>query len=144
MNFHDTQFLYRVGADTTVIIHFAFVLFVLLGQIFITIGVLAGWNWVRNLKFRVIHLVAILFVVLESLVGIKCPLTTLEYWLRKKAGQAGYQGDFIAAWVHDILFFEPNPAFFTLCYTLFGLVVLVTFYLAPPRRKPEQIAENEV
>ncbi|MFH1300589.1 MAG: DUF2784 domain-containing protein [Planctomycetota bacterium] len=141
MNFHDTQFLYRLGADFTVVLHFAFVLFVLLGQILITVGVLAGWSWVRNFKFRVIHLASILFVVLESLAGIECPLTTLEKWLRDKVGQASYQGDFIATWVHDALFMTAEPWVFTVCYALFGLLVLITFFLAPPRRKPEQIAE---
>ncbi|WP_339727673.1 DUF2784 domain-containing protein [uncultured Gimesia sp.] len=144
MNFHDTQFLYRLGADATVVIHFVFVLFVLLGQILITIGVLAGWNWVRNFKFRVIHLVSILFVVAESLTGVICPLTTLEKWLRSKAGQASYQGDFIATLVHDALFMTAKPWVFTLCYSLFGLLVLITYFLAPPRRKPEQTPEKEV
>ena len=136
MNFHDTQFLYKLGADLTVVIHFAFVLFVLFGQILITIGALAGWGWVRNIKFRVIHLVSILFVVFESLVGVICPLTTLEKWLREKAGESSYQGDFIATWVHDALFMTAEPWVFTLCYSVFGLFVLVTFFLAPPRRKP--------
>tara|TARA_R110002095_G_scaffold179858_4_gene157375 strand:- start:685 stop:1119 length:435 start_codon:yes stop_codon:yes gene_type:complete len=144
MNFHDTQFLYRLGADVTVVIHFAFVLFVIFGQVLITIGALAGWNWVRNIKFRVIHLASILFVVLESLVGVICPLTTLEKWLRTKAGEISYQGDFIATWVHDTLFMTAEPWVFTLCYSLFGLVVLITFFLAPPRRKPEQNTEKEV
>ncbi|QDV50750.1 DUF2784 domain-containing protein [Gimesia fumaroli] len=144
MNFHDTQFLYRVGADTTVVIHFAFVMFVLLGQILITLGVFSGWNWVRNFKFRVIHLISILFVVAESLTGVICPLTTLEKWLREKAGQASYQGDFIATWVHDALFMEAEPWVFTLCYSLFGLLVLITFFFAPPRRKPVQTPEKEV
>ncbi|MCA9016059.1 MAG: DUF2784 domain-containing protein [Planctomycetaceae bacterium] len=144
MNFHDTQFLYRLSADLTVVIHFSFVLFVLLGQILITVGVLAGWNWVRNFKFRVIHLVSILFVVVESVLGVICPLTTLEKWLRDKAGQASYQGDFIATWVHDALFMTAEPWVFTLCYSLFGLLVLITFFLAPPRRKPVQIPEKEV
>ena len=31
MNFHDTQFLSKLAADTIVVIHFAFVLFALLG-----------------------------------------------------------------------------------------------------------------
>lgn len=135
MNFHDTQFLYKLGADFTVVIHFAFVLFVLLGQILITIGALAGWDWVRNFKFRVIHLASILFVVAESLAGVICPLTTLEKWLRERAGESSYQGDFIASWVHEALFMEAEPWVFTLCYSLFGLFVLITFFIAPPQRK---------
>ncbi|WP_417393667.1 DUF2784 domain-containing protein [Gimesia sp.] len=144
MDFHDTQFLYRLTADFTVVLHFAFVMFVLLGQILITAGAFAGWNWIRNFKFRVIHLASILFVVLESVAGIVCPLTTLEKWLREQAGQVSYQGDFIASWVHDMLFFQADPWVFTVCYSLFGLFVLITFYLAPPRRKPGQSPAEEV
>jgi hypothetical protein len=36
-----------------------------------------------------------------------------------------------------LLFFDAEPWVFTVCYTLFGLAVLATFVLAPPRlRKP--------
>ncbi|WP_298863036.1 DUF2784 domain-containing protein [uncultured Gimesia sp.] len=144
MNFHDTQYLYKLGADFTVVIHFAFVLFVLFGQIFITIGALAGWGWVRNFKFRVIHLVSILFVVAESITGVICPLTTLEKWLRDKSGESSYQGDFIASWVHDALFMEAEPWVFTVCYSLFGLFVLITFLLAHPKRKQAEPPATEV
>ncbi|WP_417397280.1 DUF2784 domain-containing protein [Gimesia chilikensis] len=136
MNFHDTQFLSKLAADAIVVIHFAFVLFVLIGQLLIMVGALAGWNWIRNFKFRLIHLGSILFVVAESLLGIVCPLTTLEKWLREQAGETSYEGDFIASWVHDALFFEAEAWVFTVCYTLFGLLVLLTFLFAPPRRKP--------
>ena len=136
MNFHDTQFLSKLAADAIVVIHFAFVLFVLIGQLLIMVGALAGWNWIRNLKFRLIHLGSILFVVAESLLGIVCPLTTLEKWLRDQAGETSYEGDFIASWVHDALFFEAEAWVFTVCYTLFGLLVLLTFLFPPPRRKP--------
>ncbi|HAH45344.1 DUF2784 domain-containing protein [Gimesia sp.] len=147
MDFHDTQFLYRLTADFTVVLHFAFVMFVLLGQILITAGAFAGWDWIRNFKFRVIHLASILFVVLESVAGIVCPLTTLEKWLRKQAGQVSYQGDFIANWIHEVLFIDEGtvePWVFTACYSLFGLIVLLTFYFAPPRRKPGQSPAEEV
>jgi hypothetical protein len=42
-------------------------------------------------------------------VGITCPLTTWEQDFRLKSGQQTYQGDFIANWVHDVLFFEAPP-----------------------------------
>ncbi|QDT97697.1 DUF2784 domain-containing protein [Gimesia aquarii] len=143
MEFLATELLYRIGADLTVVIHFSFVMFVLLGQILILIGALAGWKWVRNFKFRMIHLVSILFVVLESLVGVTCPLTTFEKWLREQAGEVSYQGDFIAACVHEALFMEAPPWVFTLCYSLFGLFVLITFFLAPPQRAKKQEVAKE-
>jgi hypothetical protein len=62
-------------ADAVLIVHFLFVLFVVGGLLAIWAGALIGWVWVRNLRFRVAHLAAILFVMAESLVGIACPLT---------------------------------------------------------------------
>lgn len=125
---------YRLAADLTVIVHAGYVSYVVVGQLLILVGILCRWNWVRNPWFRWTHLSAILIVVFEALYGIVCPLTTLENELRRRAGQAGYQGDFIASLVHDLLFFDFEPWVFTLIYAAFGLLVLATFAIAPPRR----------
>ena len=61
------------------------------------------------------------------------PLTTWEQSLRELAGERSYQGDFLANWVHEILFYEAEPWVFTLCYSVFGFFVLLTFVLYPPR-----------
>jgi hypothetical protein len=132
------QLVYRLAADTIVVVHFTYVGFVIVGFLLTLIGVLAGWKWIRNLYFRAAHLLAILIVVAESLGGITCPLTTWESQLRTLAGQTAYEGDFIAEWVHDMLFVNAQPWAFTLCYTLFGLAVLATFILAPPRWRRRQ------
>jgi hypothetical protein len=131
------QLFYRLLADLTVVVHFAYVMFVILGLMAILLGWALKWNWVRNRWFRGIHLVMILTVVLEAWVGITCPLTTWEQQLRSKAGQETYEGAFIATWVHDALFFEGPPWVFTACYSLFGGVVLATLFLVKPHwRKP--------
>jgi hypothetical protein len=124
---------YRLAADVIVIFHLAYVAFVVVGLLAILLGVACRWGWVRNFWFRSLHLAAILAVVAEALWGITCPLTVWEQQLRTLAGQATYQGDFIAAVVHRLLFFDFEPWIFTLCYTLFGLAVLATFAWAPPR-----------
>lgn len=128
----------RILADLVVVIHFGYVLFVLIGLLLTLLGWLMNWGWVRNLWFRTIHLASIVVVVLEAWFGITCPLTTWENQLRSAAGQATYEGDFIASWVHEMLFFEAEPWVFTVCYTLFGGLVLATLLLVPPRwRKSE-------
>jgi hypothetical protein len=126
---------YRILADAVVVAHFAYMAFVVFGQLAILVGILARWEWVRNFKFRLIHLAAILIVVVESWLGIVCPLTTWERQLRAAAGEKSYTGDFIAQWVHDLLFFDAEPWVFTLCYSIFGAIVLLTLALAPPRRR---------
>jgi hypothetical protein len=127
--------LYRFAADAVVIVHAGYVLFVIVGQLLILIGIALKWGWIRNALFRGTHLAAIAIVVLEAAYGITCPLTTLEKHLRREAGQVGYQGDFIANAVHNLLFCDCEGWIFTLSYSLFGLLVLATFALAPPRRR---------
>ena len=129
------ELFYRIAADITVVLHAAYVAFVVAGLLLILAGIVCKWAWIRNLWFRGLHLGAILIVVAEAWLGIVCPLTTWEKALRENAGQTTYRGDFLANLVHDLLFFEAAPWMFTLCYTLFGLLVLATFVLAPPRRR---------
>jgi polyferredoxin len=130
---------YRVLADLVVIVHFAYVIGVMLGLLAILMGGLLKWEWVRNRWFRGIHLLMILIVVVQAWLGIMCPLTVWEQQLRRKGGQETYQGDFIANWAHDLLFFEAEPWVFTVCYTLFGGLVLATLFLVKPhwRRRRE-------
>lgn len=125
--------IYRLTADLVVVVHFAFVAFVVIGLLLTLVGGVRRWEWVRSIRFRAIHLAAIGFVVAESLFGVTCPLTVWEQHLRDLAGQVSYRGDFIATWVHDLLFFDAEPWVFTLCYCSFGVVVVLSWLLVPPR-----------
>ncbi len=120
-------------ADLTVFLHASYVAFVVFGLVAIVIGLATGRSWARNFWFRTIHLAMIGIVVAEAWTGIVCPLTTLEHHLRRIAGQPVRQSTFIGYWAHRLIFFEAKPWVFALIYTGFGLVVLATFVLGPPR-----------
>jgi polyferredoxin len=124
---------YRLAADAVVVVHCAYVAFVVVGLVAILIGLAGRRRWARNLVFRMLHLLAIAVVAGEAVCGITCPLTTWEQRLRTLAGQASYQGDFLATWVHELLFYDAAPWVYTVCYAAFALVVLATFLVAPPR-----------
>lgn len=126
---------YSLLADLVAVVHFGFVLFVLLGQIVILIGWAAGWVATRNLWFRVVHLIAIGLVVLEAWLGMLCPLTVIESDLRLLAGEQGYEQTFIGYWLDRLMYFEAPFWVFTVAYTIFGSLVLVTFLAYPPRRR---------
>ncbi|MGI9326175.1 MAG: DUF2784 domain-containing protein, partial [Pseudomonadales bacterium] len=98
--------IYRMAADAVLLLHVAFVVFVVLGLLLIIVGKLLHWAWIRNLWFRIGHLLAIAVVVLESWSGVICPLTTIEMTLRSKAGEATYAGSFIAHWLETQLYFD--------------------------------------
>jgi len=128
------KLLYRIAADAVVVVHAAYFSFVVGGLLLILLGILLRWQWIRNFWFRLTHLLMIAVVVAEAWCGLVCPLTTWEQRLRKLAGNETYEGDFLANWVHELLFFDAPPWVFTLCHTLFGAAVLATFLIAPPRK----------
>jgi len=117
-------------ADAILIVHFLFVLFVIGGLALTWIGAWRGWHWIRSLKFRIAHLAAIVFVAGESLFGMMCPLTEWEDALRGAAGEK----NFIARWVHQLMFFSAPEWVFTVLYVAFALLVAATFWYIPPRR----------
>jgi hypothetical protein len=125
--------LYRFLADATLIVHAAFVAVVVVGLLMVLVGILRRWRWIRNFWFRAIHLAMIGVVVIQSLLGIVCPLTTLESYLRMKGGGQPYPDAFITYWVHELLFCVAPTWAFTVTYCLFGAAVLATWLVAPPR-----------
>ena len=117
-------------ADIVLVVHFAFVAFVVGGLAAIWIGAALGWRWVRSFRFRIAHLAAICFVAAEAVLGVMCPLTVWEDALRGRAHENG----FIARWIHSVMFYELPPWVFTVGYVLFAVIVGVTFWLVPPER----------
>ena len=83
-------------ADLIVLLHFAFVVFVVLG------GLLA-LRWPRVVW---LHVPAVIWGALVEFTGWICPLTPLENRLRAAAGESGYEGDFIAHYILPALY--PN------------------------------------
>ena len=116
-------------ADAVLVIHFAFVAFVVGGLIAILAGKLAGWSWIKHPAFRNAHLVAIGVVVLQAWLGQRCPLTSWETDLRVRAGQAVYEETFVQHWLHRVLFFDAPMWVFVVIYTLFGALVLALWLL---------------
>jgi hypothetical protein len=85
---------WKLLADAVVLVHFAFVAFVIGG------GVLA---W----RFPIVvlaHLPALLWGLWIEWSGWICPLTPLENQLRERAGEAGYAGGFIEHYIIPMLY----------------------------------------
>ncbi|HEY3598385.1 MAG TPA: DUF2784 domain-containing protein [Paraburkholderia sp.] len=119
-------------ADAVLVMHASLVLFIVGGLIAIWLGAACHWRWVRGPGFRLVHLSAIGVVAVLALLGIACPLTVLEDWLRDNA--AGTQG-FIQRWVGRLLYYGLPAWVFTLSYAVFAAVVILTWCLVPPRRR---------
>lgn len=129
----DIKQLYLVAADTVLFIHVSFVGFVILGLILVFAGKLLSWSWVRNRRFRIAHLAAIGIVVLQSWFSVICPLTLWEMELRDKAGDVTYPGSFVAHWLETLLYYRAPEWVFILLYTLFGALVVGSWFWVRPR-----------
>ncbi|SFD97776.1 DUF2784 domain-containing protein [Nitrosomonas sp. Nm166] len=115
-------------ADLVLIIHFLYVLFVVGSLPVIWLGAWLKLPFVRNRWFRYLHLAAIVLVVVESIVGVVCPLTAWENALR----QVEADGSFIQRWLHQIMFYNVPEGVLTVIYILFAGLVAVTFKWVPP------------
>ena len=88
--------LYRLAADAVLVLHLAFVVFVVLGGILVL-------RW-RKLAWA--HLPAVAWGALIEFSGWICPLTPLEIALRHAAGDAAYAGDFVEHYIVTLLYPE--------------------------------------
>lgn len=117
-------------ADAILVVHVLFVAFVVGGLGFIWLGAWRHWVAVRNIRFRITHLAAIVFVAIEAIIGIACPLTIWEDTLRGSGSDVG----FIARGLRQLLYYDFPPQAFIVAYVAFALVVLATFFLIPPHK----------
>lgn len=86
--------IYRVLAEVVLVIHLAFVLFVVLGGLLVMRWPRLAW----------LHVPAAIWGVLIEYSGWICPLTPLENSLRTKGGEAGYSGGFIEHYIQPTLY----------------------------------------
>lgn len=132
---------YQLFADVVLSMHFAVVVFVVGGLVLIIAGNVRGWLWVNAPWFRAAHLGAIGVVAAEAWFGVTCPLTTLEIWLRTKAGATTYSVSFIEHWLQRLLYYDAPSWVFVLGYSVFSLFVLAAWWYFPPRSRSHR---NEV
>jgi hypothetical protein len=87
---------YRLLADLVVLVHLAFIGFVLLGALVVWRRPLLAW----------LHLPAVAWAALLEAFGWVCPLTPLENALRRLGDEPGYAGGFVERYVLPLIYPE--------------------------------------
>lgn len=128
----ETSALYSLAADAILVMHVLFVAFLVVGLILVYVGFFLSWQWVRSPWFRIVHLLGISVVVLQSWFGTICPLTTWEMYLRTQAGTGVYDGSFATHWLNQLLYYQAPSWVFVVCYTVFGGLVVCSWFLVRP------------
>ena len=107
----------RFIADAILVLHFAFIAFVLVGGV-------AVLRWPR---LAWIHVPAAIWGVLIEFAGWICPLTPLENSFRERAGQGGYSGGFIDHYITSIIY--PDGLTRTMQFGIGALVLAINAYV---------------
>ena len=111
--------IYHLLADLIVVIHLLFVLFVMLGGLFIL-----RWRF-----FVWIHMPAVFWAVLIEFSGWICPLTPLENLLRIKGGSSGYAVGFVEHYIIPLLYPSQLTRKLQILLGLLVLTVNLVIYL---------------
>jgi len=85
---------YRIAADLVVAVHLLFICFVVGGAFL-------AWRWPKVIW---VYLPVAVYGALIEFIGFTCPLTPLENYLRRRAGEAGYRGGFIAHYLLGVIY----------------------------------------
>lgn len=102
---------YKILADLVMLVHFAFVAFVVAGGLLVLKWRRVAW----------LHVPLALYGATLEFVGWVCPLTPLEQNLRRAAGGAGYEGGFIDHYIRGVLY----PANWGDMHVWLGVLLLV-------------------
>ncbi|GLZ84626.1 hypothetical protein Pres01_06770 [Metapseudomonas resinovorans] len=85
---------YRIAADAVLLLHLAFILFVVTGGLLVL-------KWPR---LALVHLPAVAWGATVEFFHLICPLTPLENRLRRAAGEQGYSGGFIEHYLVPMIY----------------------------------------
>ena len=86
--------MYELAADLTLIVHFAFIIFVVFGGILFLIST----------KIIYVHIPALIWGIYIELTHSICPLTHLENWFLQKANLKTYSEGFIQNYLVPIVY----------------------------------------
>ncbi len=121
-------------ADFVFLLHAAVVLFNAGGLLLILTGGPLGWSWVLHRAFRIAHISLMGFVTAEAVLGMACPLTVLEDWLRGVATEQS----FVQRWVSALIYWNAPPWVFAVLYAVILLAVIVAWFVWPPATQKKQ------
>lgn len=111
-------FINQVLADGVVILHLAFILFVMFGGLLVIFWPKVVW----------LHIPCVIWGILIELTGYICPLTPLENFLRTKGGQTPYSSDFVIHYLEPIIYPEGLTRELQLIFGVLVILVNVMVY----------------
>lgn len=128
---------YKIFADIIVVLHFIWIIFMLIG-FFLTIYGFFREKFFDWWLFRTIHLLGILFVGILTVLQRFCPLTILENVSRARySPENTYPGSFIVHYIEKLVYPDVNQTLLRIATVFVALFILVVYITKPPEKIKE-------
>ncbi len=125
---------YKITADIIVVLHFTWIIFMLLG-FFLTIYGFFRKKFFDWWLFRTLHLSGIIFVGILTLLRRFCPLTILENLSRARyEPESTYPGSFIVHYIEKLVYPDVNQTLLRICTVLVATFTLFIYIIRPPSK----------
>jgi len=124
---------YKIFADAIIVVHFLFILFMLLGFLLTAYALVFRQKFFDWWLFRSLHLLGIFYVSSLSILGKYCPLTILENELRLRyEASSVYSGSFIGHYLERLVYPDVNPLIIQIPTVFLAIFTIVVFIIKPP------------
>ena len=111
-------------SEIVLLFHFCIFLFIILSFFFIPLGYYQKWKWVKNKYYRLIHLILMGIIFIETILGFMCPLPILENFLRNNIEI----NNKITQIIHQIMYWDLPTYQFIILYLL-SLLYLIFLWI---------------
>ena len=119
-------------SEIVLLFHFCIFLFIMLSFFLIPFGYYQKWEWVKNRYYRLIHLILMGIIFIETILGFMCPLTILENFLRNNI----QINNKITQIIHQIMYWNLPTYQFIILYLLSLLyLIFLWFFFKPDFKK---------
>jgi hypothetical protein len=126
---------YKIFADAIIVVHFLYILFMLLGFLLTGYALFFREKFFDRWLFRSLHLLGIFYVVSLNILGKYCPLTILENELRLKyEAYSVYSGSFIIHYLEKLVYPDVNPLVIQIPTVFLAIFTIVVFIVRPPKK----------
>ena len=117
-----------IFSEIVLLFHFCIFLFITLSFFLIPLGYYLKWEWVKNKYYRLIHLVLMVIIFIETILGFMCPLTILENFLRNDIEI----NNKITQIIHQIMYWDLPTYQFIILYLLSLLYLIFLWFFFKP------------
>ena len=121
-----------IFSEIVLLFHFCIFLFMILSFFLIPLGYQQKWEWVKNKYYRLIHIILMGVIFVETALGFMCPLTVLEHFLRNDTKINNKFTEII----HEIMYWDLSSYQFIILYLFsFLYLVILWFFFKPDFKK---------